>query len=481
MPRLAHRDELYLRARAGTNGDLPDLVHAARAERDQSRRRLVGFVRAIARERLRSARLMVRKFAGWAIFILALGGAGFGVWRWRTASVEPEVAYRTAPVEKRTISARVTASGTLQATVTVEVGAQVSGRISKLFADFNTVVKKGQIIAKLDPQLFVAAVERERANYAAAKAGVTRAEAQEKDAELALRRAKSLNEQGLASASELQTAETALAVAVAQTEVARATLQQQRAALNQAQVNLSYTDILSPIDGVVISRDVDVGQTVAASLQAPVLFTIAEDLEKMEVHTNVAEGDVGRLEAGMDAWFTVDAFPGQRFKGTISQIRNAAQTVQNVVTYDAVIAVDNEDLRLRPGMTATTTIVFAEREGVLAVPNAALRFRPPAEITGAPGSAAPARALPVTGGSVGGRPSGPAGPKGANEGARTIWVLRGGRPEPVEIKTGLSDGTLTEVASGPLQEGDEVVTDAVAPGKPSSGPPGRPPRMGRMF
>lgn len=425
---------------------------------------------------------MARKFAAWAVFVVALAGGGFGVWRWRTASAEPDVSYRTAPVVKRTISARVTASGTLQATVTVEVGAQVSGRIAQLFADFNSTVKKGQIIAKLDPQLFVAAVERERANHAAAKAGVTRAEAQQKDAELALRRAKSLNDQGLASASELQTAETNLAVAVAQTEVARATLQQQRAALNQAQVNLSYTNILSPIDGVVISRDVDVGQTVAASLQAPVLFTIAEDLEKMEVHTNVAEGDVGRLEPGMAAWFTVDAFPGQRFKGTISQIRNAAQTVQNVVTYDAVIAVDNEDLRLRPGMTATTTIVFAEREGVLAVPNAAMRFRPPADVAGATGSASPARALPVTSAPLGARPSGPAGQGGPGSDAeRTVWILRDGRPEPIAIKTGLTDGTVTEVASGPLREGDEIVTDASTGGRPSSGSPGRPPRMGRMF
>lgn len=427
----------------------------------------------------------MNKVIGWSVFVLALAGIGFGVWRWTASRAAPETTYRTAPAERRKISARVTASGTLQATVTVQVGAQVSGRVAKLSADYNTTVKKGQIIAKIDPQLFIAAVERERANYAAAKAGLTRAEAQQKDADLAQRRAKSLNDQGLASAAELQAADTALAVAIAQTEVARATLQQQSAALHQAQVNLSYTDILSPIDGVVISRSVDVGQTVASSLQAPVLFTIAEDLKKMEVHTSVAEGDVGRLEPGMETWFSVDAFPGQRFKGTISQIRNAAQTVQNVVTYDAVILVDNDDLRLRPGMTATTTIVYAEKADVLAIPNAAMRFKPPQEIA----SGAPASSLSVTAASSS---SAPADKSGARPGPgvdsrahreppeRTIYVLRGGRPEPVSIKTGLSDGTVTEVASGDLHEGDEVITEASAPGNgaPTSGPQ---PRMGRMF
>ena len=325
------------------------------------------------------AAAVAARIARWAVLVLAVVGIGYAIWRWREAGKDVVVTYKTAPVERRKISARVTASGTLQATVTVQVGAQVSGRIAKLFADFNGAVKKGQLVAKLDPQLFVAAVERERANHASAKAGVVRAEAQQRDADMVLKRTKALQEQGLASAAELQTAETNVSVAAAATDVARAALQQANAALNQAQVNLSYTDITSPIDGIVISRNVDVGQTVAASLQAPVLFTIAEDLRKMEVHTSVAEGDVGRLSQGMEASFTVDAFPGQRFKGKVGQIRNAAQTVQNVVTYDAVVEVDNSDLRLRPGMTATVTIVHAERPDVLAVPNAALRFKPPAE------------------------------------------------------------------------------------------------------
>lgn len=431
---------------------------------------------------------MLKKAATWVVPLLVLTVIAFGVWRWQSARAAAPITYRTAPVEKRKIVARVTASGTLQATVTVQVGAQVSGRIAKLEADYNSIVKKGQIIAKMDPQLFIATVEREKANHAAAKAGVIRAEAQQRDAELVLKRARSLNEQGLASAAELQTAETNAAVAVAQTEVAKATLQQASAALHQAQVNLSYTEIHSPIDGVVISRNVDVGQTVAASLQAPVLFTIAEDLKKMQVHTSVAEGDVGRLQPGMATWFTVDAFPGQRFKGKIGQIRNAAQTVQNVVTYDAVIDVENEDLRLRPGMTATTTIVWAEKDEALAIPNAAMRFKPPAEVASAIASAAPAgpaASLSVTAASSGApdpraRTRRPGGGDKPDTPERTLYVLRNGRPESVEIKTGLSDGTVTEVTSGDLKEGDLVIVEANVAGKPASSG-GPPPRMGRMF
>lgn len=437
----------------------------------------------------------IKKLVVWGLVLSVLGGGGFGIWKWQVAHAAPEVTYKTTPVEKRRIVGKVTASGTLQATVTVQVGAQVSGRVAKLNADYNSTVKKGELIAKIDPQLFAATVERESANYAVAKAGVARAEAQQRDADLVQKRAKSMNEQGLTSAAELQTADTAVAVAATQTEVAKATLQQQAAALHQAQVNLSYTDIVSPIDGTVISRSVDVGQTVASSLQAPVLFTIAEDLKKMQVHTSVAEGDVGRLQPNMETWFTVDAFPGQRFKGRISQIRNAAQTLQNVVTYDAVIDVANDELRLRPGMTATTTIVYAEKPEAIGIPNAAIRFKPPAELAAQAASAAlqAAGSASITMGamaSAGADPAPPAGsagrvrrgPRPPGEAAtRTVYVLRNGRPEPVEVKTGLSDGTVTEVVSGDLKEGDAVVTEAITLGKPAASSGGAPPRMGRMF
>ena len=429
---------------------------------------------------------MKKKVIVWIVALVVLAGAGFGAWRYQKAHAAPDVVWKTVPAEKKKIMAKVTASGTLQATVTVQVGAQVSGRIQKLNADFNTAVKKGQLLAKLDPQLFQAAVEQSNANFLSAKAGVTKAQAQEKDAQLVLARTKSLYEGSLASASDLQTAETNVVVAKAATEAAQASLSQSGASLHQAQVNLSYCDIFSPIDGTVISRAVDVGQTVAASMSAPVIFTIAEDLHTMQVHTSVAEGDVGRLQSGMDATFTVDAFSGQIFKGKVSQIRNSATTVQNVVTYDAVIDLQNADLKLRPGMTATVTIIYAERDDALSVTNAALRFHPPPEVASAvaSGSARERRARPGGSGAPGG--GGPPGEGGTER--RTIYVMRNGMPEAVRLTTGLSDGTVTEVVNGDLKPGDEVVTDVVISGKPAAtagggggGAPGGAPRMGRMF
>jgi HlyD family secretion protein len=439
------------------------------------------------------------KVAG--ISLVLLGGAGaLGFWIWKRIHAPPEISYKTEPIDTRRIAARVTASGTLQATVTVQVGAQVSGRIEKLFADYNSTVKKGQLIAKLDPQLYEATVEQARANYVENKAGVTKAAAQQKDAELALARTKALSEQTLASAADLQSAETNLAVMAASTEVAKANLDAAGASLHQAQVNLSYCNIYSPIDGTVISRSVDVGQTVAASLQAPVLFTIGEDLRKMQVHTNVSEGDVGRLQTGMGASFTVDAFPGQRFKGTVGQIRNAAQTVQNVVTYDAVIDVENADLRLRPGMTATVTIVWAEKSDVFAVANTALRFRPPPDVpaffesthgTPGDGSHAPAAPSAATSVSSSGAPlaGGPTGRHrhrdhgdGGESEPHALWVLRDGRPEALMIKTGLTDGTVTEIVGDLVQTGDQAIVDVSVGGKVASGAPsGNAPRFGRMF
>jgi HlyD family secretion protein len=434
----------------------------------------------------------MKKHLGWILTVLVLAGIAVFVWRWRAAHAEPEVSFKTAPLDKKRITARVTASGTLQATVTVLVGAQVSGRIAKLFADYNSTVHKGELIAKMDPQLFQAAVEQANANFVSAKANLAKSEAQLHDAELQEKRVKALFDQTLASAADLQTAETNLAVARAGVDVQKAELEQAQASLHQAQVNLSYTSIFSPIDGTVISRSVDVGQTVAASLSAPTLFTIAEDLRKMQVHTNVAEGDVGRLAADQSVTFTVDAFPGQRFKGKISQIRNAAQTLQNVVTYDAVIDVDNGDLRLRPGMTATVTVIYAERQDALAVPNAALRFRPPSDVVPAASSSAsgdagagPAKApQPMV------RKTRPAAnaESGENE-PRTFWVLRGGKPVQVNVVAGLSDGTVTEIVSGDAQPGDLAILDAIVAGKSQAasnqggagGGGGGAPRVGRMF
>jgi len=347
--------------------------------------------------------------------------------------------YETVKVERGKIVAKVTASGTLSALVTVQVGTQVSGRIQDLYVDFNSPVHKGEVLAKIDPQFFKAAVEQAKANLVAAEGNLAKAKAQAADAHRQYVRAKSLVEQGqLIAQSDLDTADANAQAADAQVQAMDGQVAQARATLYQADVNLGYTTITSSIDGTVISRNVDVGQTVAASLQAPTLFTIAQDLKKMQVDTNVSEADVGKLSPGMRTSFNVDAFPGENFKGVIRQIRNSPQSVQNVVTYDAVIDVDNPDLRLRPGMTANVTFTYAEKDDALRFPNAALRFRPPAEIA----AKAP-------------RPE---------RDRRVLWVLRDGAPVPVAIKTGLSDGSVTEIADGDLQEGDALVTEAVTPG-----------------
>jgi HlyD family secretion protein len=430
--------------------------------------------------------------SGW-LAALAVGAlivtAGFAGCR----SSKPTVQWDTGAVDRGRIVARVTATGTLSALVTVQVGSQVSGRVQQLFVDFNSPVKKGQIIAKIDPQLFQASLEQARANYAAAEGNLQKAKVQAAQAEIDFKRQASLAERKLVAPADFDSAKTNLAAAKAQIAVSLGNLQQARAALNQAKVNLAYTDIHSPTDGVVISRSVDVGQTVAASLQAPTIFVIAEDLRKMQVDTSVAEADVGKLVAGMDATFVVDAYPGERFRGKVRQIRNAAQTVQNVVTYDAVIDVDNAELKLRPGMTANVNFVFADREDVLRVPNAALRFRLTPEISAAlkpeakPSTDGDTRA-PGTGVAAGSPSGGRSRPgRGARanaEGApdhKTVWVLDGRGPRAVSIKTGATDGSKTEVVEGALVAGQQVITDAtVTGGKRASGfMPGAPmPRRG---
>ncbi len=411
-----------------------------------------------------TTRSPMRARIAWIIVLLAGIGAAIGGWRYHVAHRAPDVEYKTAVAAHRRIMARVTASGTLSALVTVQVGTQVSGRISKLTADFNSPVKKGDLVAKIDPQLFDAAVQQSRANYLSARAGVATAKAAAINAEKQYARTKALNQQNLASQADLDTAEANVGTSRAGVDAANAALAQAGASLQQAQVNLSYTNIVSPIDGVVISRNVDVGQTVAASLSAPVLFTIAQDLTKMQVDTNVAEGDVGRLAVGMKSYFTVDSFPGQRFFGKIRQIRNAATTVQNVVTYDAVIDVDNTDLKLRPGMTANVTVTYDERPNALAVPNGALRFRPPAAVVGPVGSGAAASGERARRHNESGSSSSSAEEAGE---AHTLWVLRGAAPQMVAVHTGLTDGSMTEIVDGDLKDGDLVVTDATSSESPA--------------
>jgi len=433
---------------------------------------------ATPRTGARPSRRMTRSRILLAVLVLAGAGA-VALWRVRVARSDAAFRYETAPVDRGRLVAQVTATGTLSALVTVQVGSQVSGTIASLQVDFNSPVKKGQVIARIDPALFQAAVEQARANVAAAEGNLARSQAQAVDAERQARREKELGDRKLVAQADVETAEANADAADAFVKANDGALAQARAALSQAEVNLAYTRIVSPTDGVVISRNVDVGQTVAASLQAPTLFVIAQDLAKMQVDTNVAESDVGRLESGMAATFTVDAYPGRLFRGTVRQVRNAPQTVQNVVTYDAVVDVNNLDLALKPGMTANVTFVYAQKDDVLRVPNAALRFRAPAGMPrpqaakGAP--AGPGAREAGEGGAAHPRPERPA------DGGRVVWVLRNGYPEPVGIRTGISDGTSTELVEGKLAPGDLLVTDAIGPVSRAGGSSGGPTRGAPRF
>ncbi|MFL5319082.1 MAG: efflux RND transporter periplasmic adaptor subunit [Myxococcaceae bacterium] len=407
--------------------------------------------------------------------LLVLSGGGFALFKLR-GNNGADLKFDTQKVDKGRIIAKVTATGTLSALVTVQVGSQVSGRIAELHADFNSQVKKGDVLARIDPQLIEAALEQARANYLAAQGNLTKAKVQALDAKRQFDRAKSLAERKLIAQADLETAQATAEAAQAGVDATNGQVAQSRASLHQAEVNLTYTTILSPIDGIVISRSVDVGQTVAASLQAPTLFVIAEDLKKMQVDTSVAEADVGKLSPGMTATFTVDAYPNQQFRGKVRQIRNAATTVQNVVTYDAVIDVENPELKLKPGMTANVSFIYDEKDDVVRVPNAALRFRPSAEVF--------AKMKEVRGGganvqSAGGKGSGKWGGGGAGVGGagkeegpsnkKAVWILKpDGLPERVSVTTGTTDGSMTEIVEGQVKEGDQVVTDLLSSGDTSS-------------
>jgi HlyD family secretion protein len=413
----------------------------------------------------------MRKRRAWiAAALVAVVAAGWLIERHFAAPTAPSV--KTAKVEVGKITARVTATGVLSALVTVQVGSQVSGRIQEIHADFNSPVKKGQLIAKIDPQLYQAAVEQAKANDLSARAAVQKSKAQALDSKRQYDRAKALRERSLIAQADCDTAETNSAQAEAGVAVAESAVEQAKAALHQAMVNLEYTNIISPTNGVVISRNVDVGQTVAASFQAPVLFTIAEDLQKMQVDTNVAEADVGKLKAGMDATFRVDSYPTETFHGTIRQIRNAPQTIQNVVTYDAVIDVSNEELRLKPGMTANVTVVYDQRDRVLKIPNTALRFKPPPDLIAASRTSS---AKSIAEGEARGelRPPRPTGTSttGAPDlpDRRTVYVKRGLQVAPVPVRIGLSDGSFTEIVEGALKAGDLVVVEAKADEKSPAG------------
>ncbi len=397
-----------------------------------------------------------------AAVLIGGGWMAFGSGKLGGAS-KPAFHIDKSRVERGDVVGRVTATGTVSALVTVQVGSQVSGRISELNADFGSRVKKGQVIARLDARMYQAAAEQARANRAAAEADLQKARAEAEDAERKFGRTSELSGKKLVAPAELDSATAVAKGSRAGVASAEGNVAQARASQHQAQVNLGYTTIVSPINGVVISRNVDVGQTVAASLQAPTLFTIAEDLGKMQVHAAVSEADVGRLAPEMHATFTVDAYPDERFQGVIRQIRDAPQTLQNVVTYDAVVDVDNPNHRLRPGMTANVTFVYAERKGVLRIPTAALRFRPPEAIVETDGKPAAAPLKPKKhkkGKAEAATLTGEAMPPVTGP-AKSVWVLRGEGVREVPIEVGVTDGSKIEVTKGALAEGDLVVTDAI--------------------
>src|SRR5881396_359311 len=371
----------------------------------------------------------MKRFVPWLVVIVGLLLIAFVVRQCHTGGAAN---YQTATVTRGPITQAVTATGTLNPVITVQVGSQVSGNIAKLFADFNSQVKAGQVVAQIDPAIFQATVTQAEGDLASAKAALELAK-------VTAARTRELFVRKTSSQADVDQA-------MANLHQAEANVKIKQGALDKSKADLDHCTITSPIDGVVISRSVDVGQTVAASLQAPVIFQIANDLTKMQIDANVAEADVGVLEVGQDVDFTVDAFPMRTFHGKVVQVRNAPITVQNVVTYDTVIGVSNPDLKLKPGMTANVSIVIAHKDDVLQIKNAALRYRPaeatPAEVR----SRLPAPASARGGGGRQRRTS-----------DRTVYLLSGDRPQPVQIKTGISDGVVTEVIEG-LKEGDRVVT-----------------------
>ncbi len=397
------------------------------------------------------------------LLLVCVGIIGGGYW-WFWYEPEHAVTYVTARIERGTVTRVVTATGTVNPVTTVQVGSYVSGPIRELFADFNSPVKKGQRVARIDPRLFLVKVKQAEANLTTARAQIEKDRADLNFKRDVHKRMRDLFERNLIAKQEVEAAERDHAQALAQLQLDEARLEQASAALEEARVNLDYTDIVSPVDGVIVSRSVNVGQTVAASFQTPVLFLIAEDLTKMQINTNVSESDIGVVREQQKALFTVDAYPDRQFRGTVAQVRNAPQIVQNVVTYDVVVNVDNSDLALKPGMTASLSLITAQREQVLTVPLAALRFRPkPAGKDGAKDETAR-------------RPTAQAVAKGSKEeDPRQVWRQTADKTlVAVPVQIGISDEITAELLEGGLHEGEDVVIGARsdATGAPETTLPG---------
>ncbi len=397
----------------------------------------------------------------WILVVVLIAAATGGYFYYSHGRIPP-VNFNTAAVTRDDLTKLVTATGTLNPVVNVTVGSQVSGRISKLNVDFNSVVKSNQVIAEIDPSTYQAAVEQATADLGNARANL---ELQQVEAN----RSSELFTNKLISGSDFDTS-------VATLHEAEAMVKIKQASLNNALVNLNYCKIVSPVDGVVILRAVELGQTVASSFNTPTIFQIANDLTKMQIDSSVAEADVGGVVEGQEVSFTVDAYPDRTFHGSVTQVRNSPTTVNNVVTYDCVIGVTNADYKLKPGMTANASIIVAQRDNALIIPNTALRFRPPENTLVLTNTAAPLATATNSGGNFAG---GPGGRRGGGHGRsehpalHTVYVLASDTKEEklqsVQIRTGISDGISTEVVSG-LDEGAKVVTGVVQTGPTTVAP-----------
>ena len=353
------------------------------------------------------------------------------------------VEYETAEIQRRTITQVVEASGTINPVNTVSVGSTVSGLISAIYVDFNSKVTKGQLLAEIDPRTFQATVDQNAANVASARADLANKQAAYEMSAKTLRRYKNLYAKSFIPKSELDQAEADYKADLAQVNAARAKITQTQAQYNQSMVNLNYTKITAPVSGMIISREIDLGQPVAASFQAPELFTIAQDLEKMQIEVNVSEADIGEVKEGQDVTYTLDGYPNSEFYGKVTQVRISPTTVSNVVTYSVIVTVDNSDLKLKPGMTANVSIITAKNENVLAVPNIALKFTPKTD--------------------------------GTKYKTQGLWVKNGLKMERINITTGASDDSYTEVKGENVYEGEKILVGIKGGKKKSNNAP--PPRM----
>lgn len=363
-----------------------------------------------------------------------------------SALCKNKVVYETAPVERRTITHVVEASGTINPVNTVSVGSTVSGLISAIYVDFNSTVKKGQLLAEIDPRTFQATVDQNLASMNSAQADLANKQATFEMSAKTLKRYKNLYSRNFIPKSELDQAESDYKANLAQVNAARAKINQTRAQYDQSLVNLNYTKITAPVDGMIISREIDLGQPVAASFQAPELFTIAQDLEKMQIEVNVSEADIGKVKEGQDVTYTLDGYPDSEFEGKVTQVRISPTTVSNVVTYSVIVTVDNSDLKLKPGMTANVSIITAKNENVLCVPNIALKFTPKSD-----------------------------GQKYKTQG---LWIKEGLKLARIDITTGASDDSYTEVKGDSIFEGEKILVGMKGGGKGKKAQQSmRPPRL----